>query len=80
MSKIIKGTGMKVYNFRVHKHGNKLTMTLPSDWCKCQQVKQGDTLTITSKEIMPYKLIVMNFSKVELNYYKLKGLLEVQID
>ena len=67
---------MKTFNFRVHRHGNKLTLTLPHDWCRTNQVKAGGTLIIALNEIMPYKLIIHSFSGVDTNYIRLKSLTE----
>lgn len=67
---------MNIYHFKVHRHGNKLTITLPSDWVKSNQVKQGSTVTLQTVDNMPYKLIISNISDVERKYYALKSIME----
>lgn len=68
---------MRLFNFRIHKHGNKHTLTIPAEFMRTNGLNAGDTLILTIKENMPYKIIVHSFgvNEIELNYYRLKRIL-----
>ena len=68
---------MAVFNFRIHKHGNKHTITIPADYMKSNCLQAGDQLTLLIRESQPYKIVIqaLNDAELRIKYAKLKAIL-----